>query len=54
MSSAHYEDDSKITQAFNLSNIPVAPASIGVVKVEKENEPLRKCGTCNTACICQL
>ena len=40
MSLERYEDDSKITQAFDLSNIPVAPASICVVKVEKENETL--------------
>lgn len=40
MSLPHYEDGGKITRAFNLSNIPVAPAGVGVVKVEKENEPL--------------
>lgn len=40
MSLERYEDDSKITQAFNLSNTPVAPATICVVKVEKENELL--------------
>jgi len=40
MSLEHYEDDSKITQAVNLLNIPVAPASMCAVKVEKENEAL--------------
>lgn len=40
MSLEYYEDDSKITQAFHLSNVPGALASVCVVKVEKENESL--------------